>query len=323
MRRITVIRLSSRGARRHGSGASQSEHFVSFQAAPGFSQAPKSTIGKAPKDVPETTVQCYVIPEVVTAEEERALIDFTSPWFDRLPYGDGHVDGLIHHYKEFYRPFTGLMTDDSYFEETASARKMVAASSNTSSSPSGRTIEGRSSLLQESVEESRMQCVRSALAMCRRISTEHLPFIPVQERVHFLQLHGDGFIRAHTDESRNSSGIVAGLTLGSGRVMSLTHKRFPGKRIDLLLAPRSFYVLCGAARHEWEHSVDWTVDDDEHLQRAMKSHVAEGSPVLFEGKPTGFTRGMRTAVIFRGLSPMDLLMQRMKEKEAAAAALSR
>jgi hypothetical protein len=262
---------------------------VSFQAALGFSQAPKSTIGMAPKDVPETTVQCYVLPEVISVEEECALIDFTSPWFDRLPYGDGHVDGLIHHYKEFYRPFTGLMTDDKFFEETASARTMMSSASH--------GAVGKSSLLQESVEESRMQGVRSALSMCRRLSRDHLPYIPVQDRVHFLQLHGDGFIRAHVDESRNSSGIVAGLTLGSGRVMSLTNKRFPGKRVDLLLAPRSFYILCGAARHEWEHSVDWTVDDDEHLQRAKKSHVAEGSPVLFEGKPTGFTRGLRTAVI--------------------------
>lgn len=283
------------------------QHFVSFQSAPGFSQAPKSTIGMAPKDVPERSVQCYVVPEVISVEEEQSLLDYTAPWFDRLPYADGHVDGLIHHYKEFYRPYTGLMTDDTLFEE---------ASSTASSSSKG-------SLLLEGVRESRMQSVRSALSVCRRLSREHLPFIPVQERVHFLQLHGDGFIRAHVDESRNSSGIVAGLTLGSGRVMSLTNKRFPNKRVDLLLAPRSFYVLCGAARHEWEHSVDWTVDDDEHLLRAKKSHVAEGSPVLFEDQPTGFTRGMRTAVIFRGLAPMELLMHRMKDKEAAAASPGR
>jgi hypothetical protein len=301
VKRCIAASSPSRGA------SSSPPSLVSFSNAPGFSQASLSTIGLPPSEVPETTVQCYVLPNVVPKEQEIALIDFTSPWFDRLPYSDGHVDGLIHHYKEFYRPYKMLMEDDSAFHESYLSRQQEGESS------SGGPL--RESLLTEGVEERSMQLVRAALSTCRAIAAKHLPFIPLQERVHFLQIHGDGFIRAHTDESRNSSGIVAGLTLGSGRVMSLTNKRFPGKRIDLLLAPRSFYMLCGAARHEWEHSVDWTEDDEEHLRRAQKSHVAEGSDVMFNGRRTEFTRGMRTAIIFRGLSPMELLMHRMREKE--------
>jgi hypothetical protein len=130
--------------------------------------------------------------------------------------------------------------------------------------------------------------------------------------VHFLQLHGDGFIRAHVDESRNSSGIVAGLCLGSARVMTLTNKQFPGVKVELLLAPRAIYCLTGRARYEWEHSVDWTADDEEHILRAKGSIVACGSEVFFESKPTGFLRSTRFAMIFRGISPMELLMHRTK-----------
>lgn len=237
-----------------------------------------------------------MIPNVVSEMQEHVMLKYTSRWFERLPFADGHMDSLIHHYKEFYRPYDGLMKDDSFFEDTEAQASAL-------------------SLMQESKQEQEIEAVRSAIAACRALAVEYLPHIPLQDRVHFLQLHGDGFIRAHTDESRNSSGIVAGLSMGSGRVMSLTHKRYPKARIDLLLAPRSMYMLCGAARHEWEHSVDWTQDDDEHLRRVQKSHVAVGSPVIFNSKPSGFTRGTRVAMIFRGVSPMELLMTRMAAKQ--------
>lgn len=269
---------------------------VSFAGAPGFVQAHKSTIGKPPAEVPENEIQAYVIPEVVTREEEVALLKFTSQWFERLPFADGHMDSLIHHYKEFYRPYDAMMNDDSFFDYPRESGEVAAGSS----------------LMLEAQREHEMHLVRGALARCRKQAQDHLPFIPLQNRVHFLQLHGDGFIRAHVDENRNSSGIVAGVTIGSARVMTLTCNRFPGKKVELLLAPRSFYILCGHARHYWEHSVDWTEDDEEHIKRIQKSHVADGSEVLFDGKPSGFTRGVRSAMIFRGVSPMELLMHKMK-----------
>ena len=260
---------------------------VSFQGAPKFRPAPPGTCFKHdPHDIP-----AFVLPEVVTEAEERAILAASSRWFDRIDYNDNHVDALIHHYKEFYRPYADLVAPGSpLLTEALRSAESVA------------------------VEEQVGLC-QSAILKCHDVAQKAMPTVPLQARVHFLQLTGSGFIRAHVDESRNSSGIVAGLTLGSGRVMTLTHPQHPGQRIELLLKPRSFYMLLGTARSEWEHSVDWNHDDDEHIQRMKKSLVVDGSEICFEGRPTGLKRGMRTAMIFRGLSPMDLLLHRKRMQE--------
>ena len=274
---------------------------VSFRQAPSFKQAPVGTCFKHDPHV----IPAYVLPEVITEAEESALLAASSTWFDRLDYNDNHVDSLIHHYKEFYRPFPELVAEGSALLSDAISASMAAMPPAASSS----TAPPPPPLLFSSVDEGVVLC-QSAITKCHRIAQKALPTVPLQARVHFLQLNGSGFIRAHVDESRNSSGIVAGLTMGSGRVMTLTHPKHEGERIDLLLRPRSFYMLVGTARTEWEHSVDWNVDDDEHIARMKKSLVVDGSEVIFDGSPTGLRRGMRTAMIFRGLSPMDLLMHR-------------
>lgn len=236
-------------------------------------------IGKAVRSTPENAVTAYVTPEVITEEEENVLLRFTKKLFDPLPFADGHMDGLIHHYKEFYRSFDSIKEELAAFHPT----------------------DGKLAL--------------SGLLKARSLADHYLPHIPVDDRVHFLQLESNGFIRSHVDENRNASGLIGGLCLGSSRVMTLTSSRFPGEKVELLLARRAFYAIIGRARYEWEHSVDWIEDDQGHLDRIRREHVTTAeNPVFFAGEETKYRTGTRTAIIFRGISPLALLQHRMKAK---------
>lgn len=251
--------------------------FVSLKFAPSCVHLPEiDAIGKDVRSTPENAVTAYVTPEVITLEEESALLKYTKTLFDPLPFNDGHIDGLIHHYKEFYRSFENI-------------EKGLSASSSSND-----------------------KLVLSGIRKARALALHYLPHIPVDDRVHFLQLESQGFIRSHVDENRNSSGLIGGLCLGSSRVMTLTTSRFPGEKAELLLARRSFYAIIGRARYDWEHSVDWIEDDQDHVNRIKaRSGCLSSNPVLFAGEEREYRTGTRTAIIFRGISPLALLQQRM------------
>lgn len=267
-----------------------------MRCAPSFIQPPaEEAIGLSVKATPANWVSAYVIPEFVTPAEEHALLSYVDPWFDRVDYNDAHADGLIHHYKEFYRSYIEVM------------EALAAGSSGATPRALGEDVQESPPLL----PAAQRALVRSALTNARAVACKWLPQIPIDDRFHCLRLAGSGFIRAHVDENRNSSGIIGGLCLGAGRVMALTHPQHPGERVDMLLAPRCFYVMIGRARYEWEHSVDWTADDDEHIRRIQKSLVVEDTPIEFDGADTGLRRKPRTAIIFRGVSPAHLFAQRV------------
>lgn len=235
-----------------------------------------SVIGKDVRNTPENAVTAYVTPEVITTEEETALLQYTKSLFDPLPVNDGHVDGLIHHYKEVYRSFEN--TEKTFLHSNSINDKLA------------------------------LRGIRKA----RYLALHYLPHIPLDDRVHFLQLESHGFIRAHVDENRNSSGLIGGLCLGSSRVMTLTTPRFPGEKVELLLARRAFYAIIGRARYDWEHSVDWMEDDQDHINRIKsKTRCLGDKPVVFAGQKTEYNIGTRVAIIFRGISPMALFKQRM------------
>ncbi|CAM39822.1 conserved hypothetical protein [Leishmania braziliensis MHOM/BR/75/M2904] len=268
------------------------QSLLSMRGAPSFVHPPaEEAIGKDVKATPANWVTAYVLPEVITEPEEQALLDFSEPWFKRLSYNDGHMDGLIHHYKEFYRSYATIMQT----AETGNDPGLSTSHANL---------------------ETDLSLVSGALARVHNLAQVYLPRIPIDDRVHFLRLAGSGFIRAHADETRNSAGIVAGLCLNAGRVMTLTHPKHPGEHVELMLAPRCFYILLGRARYDWEHSVDWVCDDDEHIRRIQKSIVVEGTPIRFDGAETPYRRFDRTAIIFRGISPMALLARRMHERRS-------
>ncbi len=266
---------------------------VSFAGAEGFTQAPREALLAAREPRPGSEVPAYVVPDFITEAEEAALQRYTGVLFAPLDFAAGHYDALIHRYKEFYRPLPELLHPEHCLAEMAAA--MPGAP--------------------EAAVEQQRGLAKAALERCRDRAQAFTPAVPLQPRVHFLQLEGSGFIRAHADEQRNSSQIVAGLTLGSARVMTLTHPQHPGREVELLLAPRSMYVLAGSARNDWLHSVDWTSD--------ASPEPADGSEITFAGRPTGLHRGLRTAVIFRGLSPMELFISRMGKAPAPGAACPR
>jgi hypothetical protein len=249
---------------------------LSFTRAAGYRQASKEEWISRASDLEPTAVPVYVIPDAITETEEAAILRFTDTIFAPLDFAAGHYDNLIERYKELYRNWATLN------EETIAA---------TTGDRDGAVA----------------TC--QALRRVRDVAQEYVPHVPLQERVHFLQLEPQGYIRAHADEQRNSSAVVAGLTLASGRVMTLTHPDRPGPQIDMLLAPRSLYILAGAARNDWHHSVD--------AEGPAPQPPAPGSIVRFEGRDSGLRRERRTAVIFRGCSPMELFMSRMADKKKA------
>jgi alkylated DNA repair protein alkB family protein 7 len=94
---------------------------------------------------------------------------------------------------------------------------------------------------------------------------------------HVIDLAGDkGCIGPHIDSVKFSGGIVAGLSLLSTRVMRLrldaefTHNYQDPKYysmplvLDLLLPPRSLYVLSGPCRYHFTHEI-LDCDDCNHL----------------------------------------------------------
>lgn len=244
---------------------------VSLKYAPSCVHIPESdAIGKNTTSIPFNGITAYVRDEVITMEEENALLDVVNEMFDRIPYNDSHMDDLIHHYKEFYRSYEDLQKNF------------------------GNTSAG------------------NALSKARALAVHYLPHIPIDDRVHFLRLHKNGFIRAHVDENRNSTGLIGGLCLGSSRVMTLTSDKFPGEKAELMLARRGFYAIIGRARYDWEHSVDWISDDSEHIKRILQPDESKGvKKVIFEGVESEYESGTRTAIIFRGIQPLSLLNHRM------------
>jgi len=57
-------------------------------------------------------------------------------------------------------------------------------------------------------------------------------------------------------KDKQEFGIIAGISLGSSAVMRFRRKLGNGwQRVSWTLDPRSIYLLSGAARSEWEHSI--------------------------------------------------------------------
>ncbi|KAJ9442046.1 hypothetical protein DIPPA_08680 [Diplonema papillatum] len=124
------------------------------------------------------------------------------------------------------------------------------------------------------------------------------------EDLHFLEYTPEGYVRPHLDNPDNSSTFVAGLSLESPRVMYLTPKfategpdaqsMLPGRDypfVSIVLPPRSVYVLTGACRYSWLHSIDYLPNDSVHLDDRL--HFKGG---VLEGEH----RRSRKCVILRG-----------------------
>jgi alkylated DNA repair protein alkB homolog 7 len=108
---------------------------------------------------------------------------------------------------------------------------------------------------------------------------------------HAIDLHEHGELNAHVDSVRFSGNLVAGVSLLSASIMRLVPADADGNKmeageahcIDLLLPPRSLYVLSGMSRFLYTHEL-----------------LPSGSP--FAGNDGGdhvVRRRRRISVIFR------------------------
>lgn len=238
-------------------------------------------------------IPAFIIPDVISQEDMRLVLEYKNRLFNRLPYCDDHIDALITNYKEFYRSEQELHDNPSIPELTGHPEK-------------------------EQIEEA----VRRVASTCRNIAQQHSINVPLADRVHFLQLDAKGIIKAHADEERNSSSIVAGLCFSSARVMTLTKPKDKNSLtpepndedgwIEMLIQPRSLYILAGPARYEWFHSVDETSSKNTVVPYP-EPH--EGDPIWFRGEPhPTFKREMRSVMIWRGVSPRELFQRRLGKK---------
>lgn len=99
--------------------------------------------------------------------------------------------------------------------------------------------------------------------------------------------------------------IVAGLTIASSRMMTLTPVR--GKsRLDAMLLPGDLYVMTGEARHRWRHGIPARVEDEFRGQRYPR---ADGFSVTWRYLPrTAIPKGRWAQFIDRlrrGLRPLN------------------
>ena len=84
----------------------------------------------------------------------------------------------------------------------------------------------------------------------RMVSEGIFPAPP--DYLHLIWYDSGCGIEPHIDLKDVFSDVVAGLTLGSTRVMELTRR---GRLVSVLLRPGDLYVLSGNARYKWKHGV--------------------------------------------------------------------
>ncbi len=90
--------------------------------------------------------------------------------------------------------------------------------------------------------------MRSRAASGAGLTTDALQHVLVTE---YAPGAGIGW---HRD--KNVFGVVVGVSLVSSCVFRLRRKKENSwERVNVVVAPRSAYVLSGAARAEWEHSI--------------------------------------------------------------------
>ncbi|XP_029650215.1 LOW QUALITY PROTEIN: alpha-ketoglutarate-dependent dioxygenase alkB homolog 7, mitochondrial-like [Octopus sinensis] len=73
--------------------------------------------------------------------------------------------------------------------------------------------------------------------------------------VHVLDINKDGYIKPHVDSVRFCGRTIAGLSLLSESVMRLVCEKDKSKSGDILLLPRSLYILRDQARFDYTHEV--------------------------------------------------------------------
>lgn len=186
--------------------------------------------GKPPTGYDNSAV---VYCNVISPEEQEHILGDLKHIFRHRRYERGHWDAVIVKYKE-----TELFNEPDQLSETSRAV---------------------------------LQRIRKHLVDHRHIKPD-ITWLPS----HAIELHPDGELRAHIDSVRFSGHLVAGLSLGTSAIMRLQppkdgqqedsdHGQSGGDSdkyddenagyVDLLLQPRSLYVLTGRSRYDYTHEL--------------------------------------------------------------------
>uniref|UniRef100_A0A8U8BPW0 Uncharacterized protein n=1 Tax=Geospiza parvula TaxID=87175 RepID=A0A8U8BPW0_GEOPR len=103
-------------------------------------------------------------------------------------------------------------------------------------------------------------------------------------RAHVLDLEPGGAVGAHVDSTKFCGCTIAGLSLLSSSVLRLRSLREPRQRLELLLEPRSLYVLRGAARFEFTHEI---LPDPESFFGGLRVPRGRRVALIFRNDPPG------------------------------------
>uniref|UniRef100_A0A8D0HKR8 Alpha-ketoglutarate-dependent dioxygenase alkB homolog 7, mitochondrial n=1 Tax=Sphenodon punctatus TaxID=8508 RepID=A0A8D0HKR8_SPHPU len=105
-------------------------------------------------------------------------------------------------------------------------------------------------------ETEKSQWSQESLAILQRVwDTAFPPGVPQLSLVHVLDLEKSGYIKPHVDSVKFCGCTIAGLSLLSASVMRLVSEKTPEDWVELLLEPRSLYILRGPARYEFTHEI--------------------------------------------------------------------
>jgi len=173
---------------------------------------------KADDGFPRGTVA--VLPEFITAAEEASLIAELEPRLHARPVEETHADKVITGYRELE------VKPGGWEGGGGSVGAAVVA---------------------------RAEAAMQALAAPAGHWGMRLP------EVHVLELAADGEIDPHVENTSFLGDALGGISLVSSCVMRLQegdgHENVGASTVDLLLPPRSLYVMFGDARYKYTHEI--------------------------------------------------------------------
>ena len=191
-----------------------------------------------------------VLPEFITEAEESALLAELEPRLAARPIEENHMDQVITGYREI------------------------------------EVGGGRNGWADESVGSVGAAIVARAETAMRELATPGGHWGMRLPEVHVLELEAEGEIDPHVENTTYLGDTLGGISLLSSCVMRLQegdgHENVGDSIVDLLLPPRSLYVMFGDARYKYTHEIKHT------------SQVWAGKPVQ---------RDRRISLILRTLDP--------------------
>ncbi|KAJ1970186.1 hypothetical protein IWQ62_000095 [Dispira parvispora] len=190
-----------------------------------------------------------ILPEFISVDEHDFLVRQTRRKLKRYAsqtYSEGHFDSVITKYRECsVTPWTpqglGIQLPPNNSEELDPF---------TTPTPVHQSL---------SADD---QNIAKIFQRVWQLFPSEVTWLPA----HILDLHPQGAIRAHVDNTEFSGDFVAGLCLLSPTVMKFTHVKDPDCVLKVLLPQRCFYVQRHDLRYQFTHEIPSREDPTEENQ---------------------------------------------------------